>query len=183
MVNKINLLSGRRLAIQKRKNKRHYVILTSLSLGGFFLIGLAFLVAYGLVLRFNYKNLEKKVAEKEKIITSLSDVEMKYTYLKDKSSSLVEILETSRKQRAIANYILTIFPEDIPLGGFAINSDWRVDLSGEANSFKSLHQTLENLLSQRSDDQGLIKLTGITLNSLSRGEEYAYQFKLLLSFE
>ena len=108
---------------------------------------------------------------------------MKYIYLKDKASSLVKILETAKKQRAIAYYILDIFPDEIPLGGFSIGSDWQVDLQGEAKSFKTLHQTLENLLSCRTDDQDLIKLAGITLNSLDRNEDYTYKFSLILKFE
>lgn len=180
---RINLLASRRLDIQRQKNQRRYITIGSFGALILFAIFLVGITTYAVILRTTHKNLETKVSATEKRIKALHDVEMQYVYLKDKVGSLVKILEQTKKQQAIARYILKLFPQEIPLGGFSIGKNWVVNLGGETTSFKLLQTTLENLISTPQSEDKLIRLSGITLNSLSRNQDRVYQFKLSLKFK
>jgi len=183
---KINLLSNRQRQLQKQKNQRRYVAVGSFGALVLFIVFLVSLTVYALVLRTSHNNLLKQIDAQEKIIKSLAEVELKYLYLKEKVGPLTSIIQQTRKQQAIARYILQRFPDEIPLAGFSIakkDKVWLVDLGGEANGFRLLQETLEGLIANPKGEEETIKLTGLTLNSLGRNDKFVYQFSLLAQFE
>ncbi|MBU0619068.1 hypothetical protein KKD62_02410 [Patescibacteria group bacterium] len=182
MAFKINLLAARSLEIRKQRRRQAAITVISLAALGVFVIFLIGLTSYAAFLQVRYRSLERQLSETEIKIKAFSDLEMQYVYLKDKAGVLVEILEQTKKQQAIASYILDIFPREIPLGGFSVEDDWLVSIEGKTDSFSLLQESLSRL-SAFPPDNKLVKLRGIVLNALSRDSKGFYNFSLDLQFE
>ena len=177
----INFLRLAQVKIRQKAQRILYLQLSASSI----------LIIYGLVVigAFSYyfvlgreKNLlESRIAAARTGIKQEISVETKQTYLKNKVTSLTNIMESSRNHQIIVQAILSLLTQGVEIKNFGVSSSEDMVFSGKAINFASLQNFLDNLKKGELAEGLTVKFARIESVSLDKDGGFSFSIRLSLT--
>ena len=161
-----------RLANQRRKFVQTISLITLLTL--FFMASLV--VTLRILQSQNLKNVTTQSLEQENKISSLRDRESTLVLLKDRLNLISKLTANPSKQKQIYDLIVNKIPPSVNVSSIILDGSSNLSLSASTADFHSLN----TLFSALSEDQTFKEISGINVESLSRGKDGLFRISLKL---
>jgi len=177
----INFLRLQQEKIRQRAQRTLYLQLTSFSIliiYGLVVIGV---FSYYFVLGREKSLLEGKIETARSGIKQEISIETKQTYLKNKVTSLTNILESSRNHQIIVQGILSLLTQGVEIKNFSVSSPTDMVFSGKAINFSSLQNFMDNLKKGELAEGLTVKSARIESVTLDKDGGYGFSIRLSLS--
>ena len=172
----INLLPIESTEIRTENQRRKFIqtisIVSLLTL--FFLASL--IVTLRILQSQNLKNITAKSLEQENKISSLRDKESTLVLLKDRLNLISKITANPSKQKQIYNLIVNEIPTTINVSSLSLDGSSNLSINAVASDSNALNSLFLALAS----DQTFKEISGVSVESLSRGRDGLFRVSLKL---
>lgn len=175
----INFLRLAQVKIRQKAQRTLYLQLSAFSI--LIIYGLAVVGAfsYYFVLGREKKLLDSKITLARTDIKQEIGIETKQTYLKNKVTSLTNIMESSRNHQIIVQGILSLLTQGVEIKNFGVSSSEDMVFTGKAINFLALENFLNNL--KKGELVEGLSIRSARVESISLDKDGGYGFSIRLS--
>ncbi len=180
-MNSINFLKDKAVAIQRKSKVIFWLNLSSFIFLGLYILVLVVSFSYQLILKKQADDLERKFQAAKQEVESLSGIETKQVYLKNKLTSLQDILASQKENQQITEAVFNLIPEGIAINGFIIDEKGGVSFSASSKSFRAVKDFLDGM--ESTSQIGDLVFSQIKIKNINYDAEKGYSLGIYLSFK
>jgi nitrogen fixation/metabolism regulation signal transduction histidine kinase len=177
----INFLRLQQEKIRQKAQRTLYLQLSAFSILIVYALVVIGVFSYYFVLGREKSLLDDKIQTARSGIKQEIGIETKQTYLKNKVSSLTNIMESSRNHQVIVQGILSLLTQGVEIKNFGVSSSEDMVFSGKAISFPALEAFLNNLKKGELVKGLSVKSARIESITLDKDGGYGFSIRLSLS--
>lgn len=170
----INLLPPELALVEKKRVKKIWIVrVTSFFMVVVIVIASAIL-GFGVVKSGEEHQKQQELQDIRNQVSSLNNQEGYLTLLKQKLAKITNFQGNDFKRITSLNFISSTTPAGISLLTLSVDKNGQIKLGAKSTDSDSLN----NFLTSLSDDKTAVKVSKITVNSLSLGANNEYRFDL-----
>lgn len=172
----INLLPDITLQEEKQDHLKKLLTLTTMSILVVGMIGVIIVFAVEITLRNQFNSLIEANEQLTSDILRYKELELDQRDLKSKLGAALKIRKDSNNYEFILRKLEELTPNGTTYNNLNITNDNLLSITGLVDSSTNFNQFVTNMLANQDNPAGVF--SDITLSSLSRTQDGAYQFTL-----
>jgi Tfp pilus assembly protein PilN len=172
----INLLPDITLQEEKQDRLKKLLTLTTMSILVVGMVGVIIVFAVEITLRNQFNSLIEANEQLTSDILRYKELELDQRDLKSKLGAALKIREDSNNYEFILRSLEELTPNGTTYNNLNITNDNLLSVTGLVDSSTNFNQFVTNMLANQDKPEGVF--SDITLSSLSRTQDGAYQFTL-----